>query len=152
MLRLIMARRLHQHISKQWRLNMDSKTSNLSNDNNPGVAASGAATGARPLAGGQMSTAFGRTPSDLATDQPAGKADVHPGDDDRGLPGTDDVTGGFLGTTNVDLNTGGDIRHGRQRDLHPEVDPDTRLGLHPTIDSSDLPPAKSKDGFGNRTT
>jgi hypothetical protein len=101
-------------------------------------------TGSRPVAGGAMSPAFGRTSADLATDQPAGHAEVDVRGDDSPLPGSDDVTGGWV--PNIDTSAGGDIRRGRPRELHPEVDPDTRLGLHPTVRSEDLP-----DGPKGRT-
>jgi hypothetical protein len=101
-------------------------------------------TGTRPVAGGAMSPAFGRRSADLATDQPAGHAEVDVRGDDSPLPGSDDVTGGWV--PNIDTSAGGDIRRGRPRELHPEVDPDTRLGLHPTVRSEDLP-----DGPEGRT-
>lgn len=113
-----------------------------------GAAGYDAAPGARPSIPDAGTSAFGRTPADFATDQPAGKSDLNRGPDGGGLPGTDDVTGGWLGTTKVDPDTGGDIRQGRRRELHPEIDPDTRLGLQPTISSDSLPdPAPADTEF-----
>src|SRR4051812_2929488 len=112
-------------------------TSNLNNERGPDDNAADIITGSRPVAGGASTPAVGRGSAHPATDQPAGHADVDVRDDDSPLPGSDDVTGGWI--TNMDTSAGGDIRHGRPRELHPEVDPDTRLGLHPTVRSEDLP-------------
>jgi hypothetical protein len=96
------------------------------------------ATNVRRTAPGEANFALGRTPGDLATDQPAGHSSVNRRPDES-LPGTDDVTGWLWGGTKVDPDTGGDIRRGRRRELHPEVDPDARLGLQPTVSADDLP-------------
>jgi hypothetical protein len=126
-------------------------TSSDSDSNSRGAAGSDAALGARPTGGSESN--FGRSPGDLITDQPAGKADLGTGREGSGqLPGSDDVTGGPLGITRVDLNTGGDIRQGRQRELHPEIDPDTRLGLHPTIKAEDLPDSPGDEPIRSAAT
>ncbi|CAA9412024.1 MAG: hypothetical protein AVDCRST_MAG64-2421 [uncultured Phycisphaerae bacterium] len=96
------------------------------------------APGARPPAAGGLNAAWGRTSADLATDQPAGHAAAGLRSDPDLLAGSDDVTGG-LGGTKIDPDAGGDIRRGRHRELHPEVDPDTRLGLRPTVSADRLP-------------
>ena len=117
-----------------------SGSNDLSNDEDVNWSGGEVTTGTRPVAGGAMSPAFGRSPTDLATDQPAGHGTPDVRGDERQLPGTDDVTGRWFGT-NIDTDAGGDIRQGRQRELNPEIDPDTRLGLQPTISSEDLPPS-----------
>ncbi|HEX8912126.1 MAG TPA: hypothetical protein VF796_07175 [Humisphaera sp.] len=113
----------------------DDTRGDVSGSDTPG--GNDSATNVRRSAPGGANFALGRTPGDLATDQPAGHSPVNRRPDES-LPGTDDVTGRW-GPTKVAPDTGGDIRRGRRRELHPEVDPDTRLGLQPTVAAEDLP-------------
>ena len=85
-------------------------------------------TGDTRPAPGAMNPALGRTSRDLAADEPAGF-----GPDP--IAGTDTDT--FSGT-DTDTNDRGERLRGRDRKFNPDIPPDERLGLRPTVAPADV--------------
>ena len=85
---------------------------------------------------GAMNAALGRTSEDLATDQPAGL-------------GPDPILGTDIDQFSGETTVGDDSEATTRRKFNPDIPPDERLGLRPTIKGDAAPNTPvDKDLYG----